>query len=88
MTKTRLRGLAAICSPPRTEFGSDAHRLRPGGTDDDVLERLHLLAHAVLEQLEVFGPQIRDGYAIARRVDVDTDVVRLGRESRRRLRLR
>ena len=52
-----------------------------------MLEGLHLLADAVLEHIEILHPQIGDGDATARRIDVDAHVIHLGGESRRRLRL-
>ena len=45
--------------------------LRSGRTDDDVFEGFDLLRHAVFEQLEVGGRQVRYGNASGRRKDVD-----------------
>jgi hypothetical protein len=49
--------------------------LRAGGAHLDVLERVHRLANAVLEDLELLLPQVRDRRGPHHRVHVHADVV-------------
>ena len=52
-----------------------ARRLRTAHWQD-VLERVDLLRHAILEHLEVSGHETLDNSAVLRRIDIDADEVR------------
>ena len=65
--------------------GLDALRLRARRADDDVLERVDLLGHSVLEDLEVGGRQILDRLAGTRRIHVDPNEIGAGPKRRRTL---
>ena len=80
----RARG---VCAPSRASRGRcSARGACPAArrANDDVLELLDFLGHAVLEDLEVGLREIGDRRAVFRGKDVDADVVRLGAEGRRR----
>ena len=73
------RELDAIgCNVELVPFGQGFKDLSPAV---DVLERLDLLRHAVLEHLEVRCGQVTDRHTLHRRIRVDAHEVRANAES-------